>query len=218
MPLKLTGDLFVTQSRYGNIEEGTADAWIVIACPFCSGTQAVKIAYTLADYEPPQVLWARCVNCKCGFVINNGAISPAPMPLTAIRGLDPETEVAWQEIRSCLGAGANTAAVHMCRKVLLHIAVEEGLPESDDRGWAPSFAACIDYLVERGDVTPRMKPWVDKIRNVGNEGAHELKQIPADKALLVARFTMQLLVVMYEIKADLEEADTCVEPDPAKDE
>lgn len=95
----------------------------------------------------------------------------------------------------------------MCRKVLLHLAVEKGLPAKDDKDRAPTFAACIAHLQAEGYVTPPMVQWVDKIRAVANEGAHELTAVTSASALLVAEFTMQLLALTYEIPFQLQQAD-----------
>jgi ssDNA-binding Zn-finger/Zn-ribbon topoisomerase 1 len=203
----LTGDLFVTEHRYGSIKASDDNAWFVIrgGCPSCQGTQGAAVAYTNdgSDF----VMWGRCVNCKNGFVVNRNGMSPSQLPLRPIRGLEPDTEAAWGEIRSCLSVGATTAAVHMCRKVLLHVAVEKGLPAKNDKDRAPTFAACIDHLSDEGYVTPPMKSWVEKIKDVGNDGAHELPQISAEAARMVAEFTLQLLVLTYEMAALMAQAE-----------
>lgn len=204
----MTGDLYITSSRYGNIDPTDVNAWVVIdgGCPVCGATQGAVVGFTKEDASV-DTLWGRCVNCMRGFVINNGELAPAELPLRHVKGLDSNTEAAWNEIRSCLSVGANTAAVHMSRKVLLHIAVEKGLPAKGSNDRAPSFAACIEHLESEGYITPPMKPWVGKIRDVGNEGAHELPQISHDSALLVAEFTQQLLVLTYEMAALMTDID-----------
>ena len=206
MALKMTQDLYVVSARYGHIEQGTEQEWLRADCPTCGGTQAVNIAYTKEGADP-EVTWARCVNCKRGFVVNDGSVSPAPLPFGSLKGLDKDTAEAWREIRACLSVGATTATVHMCRKVLLHVAVEKGLPDKNGKGFAPSFAACIDFLKAEGLVTPPMDPWVQKIRNVGNDGAHELASTPMASAKLVAQFTEQLLRLIYEMPALMVDAE-----------
>ena len=197
----------VVQSRYGNITEDSADAWIRFDCPGCGGSQCAKVAYRAsAASDRPPVQWGRCVNCFMGFVINSGQVSPSRFPMSDVQGLEPETHHAWHEVRSCLSVGATTAAVHICRKILFHVAAEKGLPAKNDRDRAPTFAACIEHLQEHGYVTPPMVKWVEKIKDVGNEAAHELDVIPAEKAELVATFTMQLLVLTYQMPHMLGDA------------
>lgn len=204
---KLTQDLFVVAARYGHIEESGENAWQVIErCPECSGTQALRIAYTYEGSDRPPVVWSRCVNCFHGFVTNYGVISPAPPPLRLIVGLESDTEAAWREIRSCLGAGAYTAAAHMCRKVLFHVAAEKGMSVKNGKGFAPTFTQCIEYLKNQGYVTAPMEKWVSRIKDLGNEGAHNLAPIDKAQAMLVAEFTLQLLVLIFEVDALMEQA------------
>jgi ribosomal protein S27AE len=201
----LTTDLYVVQARYGNIAEDTSEAWLRAHCPNCGGAQAAVVAYTADHSERPRVTWGRCVNCFRGFVVNGFDMSPSALPLNDVRGLDGDTRQAWVEVRNCLSVGATTAAVHMCRKILFHVAVEKGLDAKNDKGRAPTFIACIEHLQEHGYVTPPMARWVTKIKDVGNEAAHELAPIPVDQAELVATFTMQLLILTYQMPSMLAE-------------
>ena len=131
-------------------------------------------------------------------------MAPSKRPLRDVRGLDTDTERAWNEVRGCLSVGASVAATHMCRKILLHVAVEKGLAPKNDKDRAPGFAECLEYLQTKGYVTPPMFAWVDQIRDKGNEAAHELIGPDPAAALLVAEFTLQLLVLTYEMPAAME--------------
>src|SRR5689334_2011125 len=106
----MTQDLFLAEKRYGHIKSDEANAWFVVqgGCHACGATQAAVVGYTNPDVRP-EVMWGRCVNCRRGFVLNDGRLSPSVLPLRGIKGLEPETEAAWNEIRSCLSVGANTA-------------------------------------------------------------------------------------------------------------
>jgi len=201
----LTEDLHIVAATYARIESDKEDAWLRVDCPACGGAQAVRIAYTRDGSDRPSVTWARCVNCFHGLVKNGEKVSPGRKPLRNIKGLEADVATAWAEVRGCLSTGATTAAVHMCRKILLHVAVQEGLQAKDARGRAPGFVECIDHLKRKGYVTPPMEKWVDKIRQVGNQGAHELEATSAEAAALVAQFTLQLLVLTYEMSAFMDE-------------
>ena len=111
--------------------------------------------------------------------------------------------------------GHNRAAVHSARKILLHVAVEKGLPAKNDKDRAPTFVACIEHLQEHGYVTPPMSKWVEKIKDVGNEGAHDLPAIAKDQAELVATFTMQLLVLTYQMPSMLGDAVPLNDAEPS---
>lgn len=178
-------------------------AWASITCPRCPSEQAVVVAR-----QPDRGrLWAKCVGCGAALASNGGVVSPPVRPLRSIKGLPAETEVAWREVRDCLSVGASTAAAHMARKIIFHVAVAEGLPAKDDRDRAPTFAACVDFLEREGVITRQMRPWLDRVREVGNSGAHEIDAVERDQALDVARFVEQVLVIVYEIPALMEAAD-----------
>jgi hypothetical protein len=101
--------------------------------------------------------------------------------------------------------GANTAAVMMCRKLLFHIAVTHGLPEKDGNGRAPNFAKALKHLEDEGVITKHMRPWVTKIKDVGNEANHEIPRTSAEDAMAVAKFTRQLIMLAYELPAMVAE-------------
>lgn len=163
-----------------------------------------------SHYEgSPPVQWLRCVNCQIGVVVNVDFQSPAPKPLDVPNGVEGDDRAAWEEVRSCLSVGAHTAAVMMCRKLLFHIAVSEDLPPKKDNGRAPSFAEALNYLEDEGVVTKRMRPWADRVKDVGNEANHELTGYTYDQALDIATFTRQLLQLAYELPqlAQLDRAE-----------
>ena len=87
----------------------------------------------------------------------------------------------------------------MCRKMLFHLAVSNGLAAKDDKGRAPNFAEATKHLEAEGIITSRMRPWVDRIKDIGNEANHELEAISEKDALDVARFTEQLLRLSFEM-------------------
>lgn len=94
MAAGLTDDLFVIEAAYGRIKSAEENAWLRVDCPSCAGTQAMRIAYTQENSERPNAIWARCVNCFEGLVVNNGWVSPSSKPLKAIKGLDIDTAAA----------------------------------------------------------------------------------------------------------------------------
>lgn len=101
--------------------------------------------------------------------------------------------------------GANTAAVMMCRKLLFHFAVAHGLPAKDGSGRAPNFAKALKHLEDQGVITKHLRPWVTKIKDVGNEANHEIPYISHEDAMAVAKFTRQLIMLAYELPAMVAE-------------
>ena len=199
---KMHEDLWITTERCGNITVTEQDAWFVADCAKCGVDRQMTVIARNADTNyNADLMWLQCVNCHLPHVSTGWAIFPATSPLSTPGGVEGVELAAWTEVRECLGVGANTAAVMMCRKILLHIAVAQGLPAKNDKDWAPSFAEVNNYLEMEGIITTRMRPWVDLIKDVGNDGAHEINPITQDDARNVARYTEQLLRLTYELVA-----------------
>lgn len=145
-------------------------------------------------YYLPSVAWARCTNCHFGVVINKGVLSPAGLEGEDVEGLPVETAQAYAEARRTASAGAFTSCELMCRKILMHVAVDKGADTNKN------FAHYVGYLEEHGFITPPMKPWVEIIRQRGNEATHEIPASTEDKALGSLAFTTQLLRLVYEME------------------
>lgn len=186
-------------------------AWTGVNCPHCGGVQALRVG------EAAQVQWYRCATCLKGFVRNYGLTAPPRTPMRVPLGLPESDELIWEETRRCLGVGAYSAAVMLCRKLLLHTAVAHGLPAKDDNDRAPSYYQAVEYLQSESLITPKMRRWVDRIKDVGNDANHELEPIEKDAALDVAAFTEQLLVVLYEMDALMDAPDVAAPEAPTRD-
>jgi hypothetical protein len=92
---------------------------------------------------------------------------------------------------------AYTAAVLLCRKVLMHIGVQLGAPDGK------SFAEYIDYLNANGYITPKSKGWVDHIRKKGNDATHKIDIVSQTDARELLTFTEMLLRLVYEFPTKL---------------
>lgn len=198
-----------------------SDAWADETCPHCGHEHALRVAAeTDGNYalQHHQTEWYRCVACRAGYVRQGGVIYPAGMPLRTPDGVPADEAAVWEEARACLGLGANTAAVMLCRKLLFHIANTHGLPEANDKGFAPGFAECAEHLRTQGLVTDRMMTWVKRIKDIGNEANHKLVPVTAEQALDVATFTEQLLVLAYELDARMAASASTADPDEVEEE
>jgi hypothetical protein len=98
----------------------------------------------------------------------------------------------YDEARGCITGNYHTAAILLCRKILMHIAVEKGAKEG------LRFIEYIDHLANSGYVPPNGKPWVDHIRQKGNEANHELVIMAREDATLLLTFLEMLLRFIYE--------------------
>lgn len=110
----------------------------------------------------------------------------------------PESvQTLYEEARECTSAGAYTATVMLCRKLLMHIAVEKGA----DTG--KSFLDYVTYLADKGYVPPDGKDWVDHSRKKGNEANHEIKHMDKADAEDLIHFSEMLLKFIYEFPAKI---------------
>jgi hypothetical protein len=139
------------------------------------------------------VMWLRCSHCHSGSVMNGTEISPAVLRGESLESLPSDVESAYMEARRALSAGAPTGSELMCRKILMHVAVDKGANPGE------SFAAYLDYLSAQGYVTPPMKQWVDLIRQQANIATHEIPASDATRAMGTLAFTAQLLRLIYEM-------------------
>lgn len=203
----ITQDLAVITGVYKNRDLSEESSSTRAPCAFCGGDQMTVVANSesIAVSGRPQVSWLRCISCFRGGVINDAAISPASMPLDTPKILTGDDLTAWNEVRACLSAGAYTAALMMCRKLLFHIAVAHGLPAKNAKDRAPTFQEALDHLETEGVVTKLMLPWVAKIKDLGNDANHELPTMSKAEALDIAEFTRQLIRLAYELPAMVAE-------------
>jgi hypothetical protein len=88
---------------------------------------------------------------------------------------------------------AFTACELICRKILMHIAVEKGAKEGE------TFASYLTHLETQGYVTPPMKSWVDLIRQHGNKATHKIESPDKGRAESTLMFTAELLRLTYEM-------------------
>jgi Domain of unknown function (DUF4145) len=143
-------------------------------------------------YDP---LWVICSHCGGPSVRESkGRQWPTPMEGPDIEGLPPDVNNAYGEARAALGAGSYTGCELVCRKVLMHVAVDVAKAEE-----GKSFASYIEALADAGYVTPPMRPWVDRIRENANEATHALPPVTRERALSTLMFTAELLRLTYEM-------------------
>lgn len=98
----------------------------------------------------------------------------------------------YEEARRCTSAGAYTATVMLCRKMLMHLAVEKKAEVGK------SFEYYVNYLADEGYVPPNGKYWVDHIRKKGNVANHEIVTMSRSDAADLIVFLDMLIKFMYE--------------------
>lgn len=114
-----------------------------------------------------------------------------------VDSLPPDVGAMYGEVRRCIQYTAYTSAVLSMRKLLMHVAVEQGADEG------MHFVKCIDYLDENYWIPPNGREWVDAIRKSGNEANHEIVISGEDDAKQLLDFVEMLLKLVYEFPARL---------------
>jgi hypothetical protein len=99
----------------------------------------------------------------------------------------------YEEARRCTSQNCFTAAVLVCRKMLMNIAVQEGAAEG------LKFIEYVTHLSDHGYVPPNGKHWVDHIRKKGNEATHEIALMSENDARELLGFVEMLLRFIYEL-------------------
>jgi hypothetical protein len=126
-------------------------------------------------------------------VWTRGKIVPLYPAGEDVAGLPSDIEAAYQEARECASVSAYTACELVCRKILMHVAVDKGAAEK------LTFAKYLEHLANVGYVTPPMVKWVDRIRDRGNAATHELPRTSKEHGLDTLAFTAQLLKLIYKM-------------------
>jgi hypothetical protein len=140
-----------------------------------------------------KVEWVLCTNCGYGSVINDGRLYPGETFGNLIEGLPKDVLGAYSEARNCISVEAYTASELICRKILMHVAVEKGAKEKE------SFESYLTYLGQKGYITPPMIKWVDVIRQNGGKATHLIEAPDRKRAEGTLMFTAELLRIIYEM-------------------
>ena len=204
-----SGLMHVMLPKTSTMTTGDDRAWFDCVCGHCGRViSGAVLAYSYKGDLQPIERWIRCPHCGLGiFVAADGTAFPGPKVGQDVEGLPDDVREAYDQARRCAEVNAITACEVMCRKILMHIAVDKGA-KSDN-----TFKGFVNYLEQHHYVTPPMKPWVDVIRDRGNIAAHELPRTEKEQAIGTLTFTAHLLRNVYEMEF-LAERFVQTEPDP----
>jgi len=138
-----------------------------------------------------------CGGCNRPTFFERGKQTPRPRLGSDVAHLPEMLATLYLEARDCTQVGAFTACVLVCRKILMHVAVEQGAKPNQ------SFFEYVQYLADKNYVPPNGKGWVDHIRLKGNEATHEIVLMDETQAKELLSFTEMLLKFVYEFPARL---------------
>ena len=168
-------------------------------CGYCGASVASALGWSgqLAEHSAKQAFLYVCHLCSgpTFFPYPEGQL-PAIVFGSSVADIpDAAVSALYEEARRATGAGAYTAAVLCCRKLLMHIAVSKGAPDGK------SFVTYVEYLADSHYVPPDARGWVDHIRKKGNEANHEIVVMDAVAAQDLLTFIEMLLRVIFEFPA-----------------
>lgn len=201
--------------RMGNIDAGARDAYPTMErrlkgdwfgttqiqsqnyeCGHCGNQIATNVGYHMGNRAETYI--AICHFCNRPTFIDGGYRRyPASAPGRPVSGVGAELADLFDEARNAASAGAYTAAVMVCRKMLMNIAVEEGADKDRD------YKTYVDYLGSKRLFSPKMGEFVNSIRDLGNEANHQIAPKPEKDALLAIEFVGGLIRYNYELPGKL---------------
>lgn len=98
----------------------------------------------------------------------------------------------YEQALRCLRADCLEATVMVCRRLLMALAYSLNAEEGK------TFQYYVEYFVTCGAITTPMKPWVDKIREIGNFATHKMPKITQEQAENVVRFVEVVFDNVFE--------------------
>ena len=134
-----------------------------------------------------------CHCCKAPNVFDSlGKPLVEPKIGKEIANLPENVSNLYNEVRACLQAGAFTAAAMLMRKMLMDIAVAEGIAKD------LTFAQYVDALCKEGIVPRKARHLAEAVRKLGNDVNHELQTAKPEETYALFKFIEMLLEVNYE--------------------
>ena len=133
-----------------------------------------------------------CNNCCMPTFIYKDIQVPGNRYGSPVKGVPEKVNNVYEEARSCYAVNAYTGTVLLCRKLLMHVAVDLGADEN------LRFIEYINFLNEHHYVSVKSNEWIDQIRKYGNEATHEIEVSSKQDAQLILKFCEMLLKMNYE--------------------
>lgn len=140
---------------------------VALQCPAC---QEVSVRSTTAEIHPPQFVGS------------------------TVKHLPDDVDLAWTEALISFKNYACTPAEMMCRKILMHIAVDVGVSKPGQ-----TFVGYVEDLDKAGYFAPGLKAKVTAIKDRGNAANHELPASEQAEARVTMNVTEHLLRTVYEL-------------------
>lgn len=156
--------------------------------------------YNEVKNDRPQGIFI-CTNCKLPTFIYGRTQVPGNRFGSVVKNTPDIVNDVYEEARSAFSVGAYTAVVLLCRKLLMHVAVDFGADENKN------FVHYVNFLQDNHYVTANSDKWVDAIRKFGNESTHEILVNTKEDGEKIIKFSEMILRSNYEYPAMIDEQD-----------
>lgn len=166
-------------------------------CGFCAISVSSVMGYALnRQSDASGALMGAIYACPNwggpNFFLLSGTRYPSPPMGSVVKHVPPDLYALYEEARRASSQNCFTAAVLLCRKMLMNVAVQQGAKEN------LKFIEYVNYIADQGYVPPNGKHWVDHIRKKGNEATHEIAVMGEADARELIVFIEMLLRFIYE--------------------
>lgn len=183
-------------TKWGSVGNVTS---MVYRCGWCGERMASNQRFSKTNGSLDEI--RICSHCdKPTIFISSGQVPGANYGID-VNNVPNDIGHLYDEARRALGAMAPTASVMASRKILFNLAVNHaGLAPKNDAGFAPGFRQCVEHLMTQ-TLPKSMEPWLNVVKDIGNEANHDVKQAAEGDAKLLIDFTGQILRVLFEMPA-----------------
>lgn len=161
-------------------------------CGFCGRYVSSNLGLNMVHGSTVIASAYVCPNCVGMNLFQGNDQYPSPAFGQSVGHVPAGLSELYEEARRCTGESCFTAAVLICRKMLMNIAVQEKASPG------LKFIEYVEYLSNKGFVPPNGKHWVDHIRKKGNEATHEIALMTQTDAKDLLGFVEMLLRFIYE--------------------
>ena len=161
------------------------------ACGFCGNLVSSSQGWFSGGGKSQEYIYV-CPHCTRPTYFGDAGQVPGVAPGNDVGNVPQDIDSLYKEARRCVAANAPTASVLAARKLLMHIAVEQGAKPGSN------FVSYVEYLADNGYVPPNGRGWVDHIRKEGNEANHEIVRMSPEDASELITFIEMLLKFIYE--------------------
>lgn len=146
-----------------------------------------------------------CPNCKYPTFIYEDMQVPGNNYGNSVAHVSKEVEDVYNEARKSFSVAAYTGSILLCRKLLMHVAVDFGAEENKN------FVYYVNYLKDNHYVSQNSGEWIDSIRKFGNVATHQILVNTKEDAEKMIKFCEMLLKMNYEYPALMNQEDDSTE-------